>query len=273
MTREDCKSAFWKERFIAGLPKLFAEKGSSAIKDEFPNLPYDSHLCESSSSSKSSNSIKICNCKDNCTCETNSVNVLTSERELIQDIISQIQDPDLKQKFQQILDPVQEQKPPPRNYNINDVFDRFKKPNKSSSSQDLRHEVNNMKQQISELDKELSKLKFEVSIIKTYSPSPSKGKEKIQSHSNSETSDSSNDENIASLDSPIKISSPSNEKQSMNIISQIRLQKWYTMATIIINKEFRIKTRVLLILEQTKTVFVKGLFPQDILKKLLETLR
>ncbi|KAL2492020.1 putative reverse transcriptase domain [Abeliophyllum distichum] len=41
MLREDCKSAFWKERFIAGLPKLFAEKVRLAIKDEFPNLPYD----------------------------------------------------------------------------------------------------------------------------------------------------------------------------------------------------------------------------------------
>ncbi|KAL2486265.1 Uncharacterized protein Adt_31021 [Abeliophyllum distichum] len=261
MTREDCKSAFWKERFIAGLPKLFAERVRHAIKDEHSNLPYDAltfgeiigfinkeglSLCndlklkaklksdrmegrkelgsfceqygyeqdiiynlqddsdfsESSSSSKSSNSIKICNCKDNCTCETNSINVLTSEKELIQDIISQIQDPDLKQKFQQILDPIQEPKPPPKTYNINDVFDRFKKSNKSSSSQDLRHEVNQMKKQISDLDKELSQLKFEVSIIKTYSPSPSKGKEKIQSHSNSETSDSSDDEKTASLDFP-----------------------------------------------------------------------
>ncbi|KAL2480505.1 Uncharacterized protein Adt_33471 [Abeliophyllum distichum] len=41
MTREYCKSAFWKERFIAGLPKLFAERVRHAIKDEYPNLPYD----------------------------------------------------------------------------------------------------------------------------------------------------------------------------------------------------------------------------------------
>ncbi|KAL2506072.1 putative reverse transcriptase domain [Abeliophyllum distichum] len=158
---------------------------SSSAEDIIYNLQDDSDYSESTSSSESSNSIKICNCKDNCTCETNSINVLTSEKELIQDIISQIQDPDLKQKFQHILDPVQETKPPPRTYNVNDVFDRFKKSNKNSSSQDLRHEVNQMKKQISDLDKKLSQLKFEVSIIKTYSPSPSKGKEKIQSHSNS----------------------------------------------------------------------------------------
>ncbi|KAL2533026.1 CCHC-type domain-containing protein [Abeliophyllum distichum] len=41
MFREDCKSAFWKERFIAGLPKLFAERVRNAIKDEHSNLPYD----------------------------------------------------------------------------------------------------------------------------------------------------------------------------------------------------------------------------------------
>ncbi|KAL2527251.1 CCHC-type domain-containing protein [Abeliophyllum distichum] len=160
------------------------ESESSSSEDIIYNLQDDSDYSEISSSSKSSSSIKICNCKDNCTCETNSINVLTSEKELIQEIISQIQDPDLKQKFQQILDHIPETKPPPRTYNVNDVFDRFKKSNKSSSSQDLRREVNQMKKQISDLVKELSQLKFEVFIIKTYSPS--KGKEKIHSLSNSE---------------------------------------------------------------------------------------
>ncbi|KAL2513261.1 putative reverse transcriptase domain [Abeliophyllum distichum] len=41
MLRDDCKSAFWKERFIAGLRKLFAERVRCAIKDEHSNLPYD----------------------------------------------------------------------------------------------------------------------------------------------------------------------------------------------------------------------------------------
>ncbi|KAL2469700.1 Uncharacterized protein Adt_37836 [Abeliophyllum distichum] len=41
MFRDDCKSTFWKERFIAGLPKLFAERVRNAIKDEHSNLPYD----------------------------------------------------------------------------------------------------------------------------------------------------------------------------------------------------------------------------------------
>ncbi|KAL2474958.1 hypothetical protein Adt_35694 [Abeliophyllum distichum] len=186
------------------LPNLIKSESSSS-EDIIYNLQDDSDYSESTSSSKSSSFIEICNCKDNCTCEINSINVLTFEKELIQDIIGQIQDPDLKQKFQQILDPIPETKPLPRTYNVNDIFDRFKKSNKSSSSQDLRHEVNQMKKQIFDLDKELSQLKFEVSIIKTYSPSSSKGKEKNQSHSNSETSDSSKDEKSEYLDSPIKI--------------------------------------------------------------------
>ncbi|KAL2505966.1 putative reverse transcriptase domain [Abeliophyllum distichum] len=41
MVREDCNSAFLKERFIAGLSKLFAEKDRTAIKDEFSMLPYE----------------------------------------------------------------------------------------------------------------------------------------------------------------------------------------------------------------------------------------
>ncbi|KAL2498553.1 polyprotein [Abeliophyllum distichum] len=41
MFRDDCKSAFWKERFIAGLLKLFAEKVRNAIKDGHSTLPYN----------------------------------------------------------------------------------------------------------------------------------------------------------------------------------------------------------------------------------------
>nr|XP_016488959.1 PREDICTED: uncharacterized protein LOC107808913 [Nicotiana tabacum] len=42
MIREDCGSAFWKERFISGLPRLFAEKVRNKMKDRFNDLiPYD----------------------------------------------------------------------------------------------------------------------------------------------------------------------------------------------------------------------------------------
>ncbi|KAL2492687.1 putative reverse transcriptase domain [Abeliophyllum distichum] len=41
MFRDDCKSSFWKERFIAGLSKLFAERVRNVIKDEHSNLSYD----------------------------------------------------------------------------------------------------------------------------------------------------------------------------------------------------------------------------------------
>ncbi|XP_009599403.2 uncharacterized protein [Nicotiana tomentosiformis] len=42
MIREDCGSTFWKERFISGLPRLFAEKVRTKIKDRFNGqVPYD----------------------------------------------------------------------------------------------------------------------------------------------------------------------------------------------------------------------------------------
>nr|XP_009625524.1 uncharacterized protein LOC104116384 [Nicotiana tomentosiformis] len=42
MIREDCGSAFWKERFISGLPRLFAEKVRTKIKDRFNGkISYD----------------------------------------------------------------------------------------------------------------------------------------------------------------------------------------------------------------------------------------
>ena len=40
MFRDDCNSAFQKERFIAGLPKLFAKIVREAIRDEYSTIPY-----------------------------------------------------------------------------------------------------------------------------------------------------------------------------------------------------------------------------------------
>ncbi|XP_047263406.1 uncharacterized protein LOC107860404 isoform X1 [Capsicum annuum] len=42
MIRPDCNNDFWKERFISGLPSLFAEKVRTKIKDRFEGkIPYD----------------------------------------------------------------------------------------------------------------------------------------------------------------------------------------------------------------------------------------
>jgi len=37
LTREDCREPFWKERFIAGLPDIFAEKVKENLQKECPN--------------------------------------------------------------------------------------------------------------------------------------------------------------------------------------------------------------------------------------------
>ena len=41
MYRTDCNNAYWKERFIAGLPRLFAEKVRTKLNEEYDNdIPY-----------------------------------------------------------------------------------------------------------------------------------------------------------------------------------------------------------------------------------------
>ncbi|XP_047267513.1 uncharacterized protein LOC124897933 [Capsicum annuum] len=46
MIRPDCNNDFWKERFISGLPSLFAEKVRTKIKDRFEGkIPYDILTC------------------------------------------------------------------------------------------------------------------------------------------------------------------------------------------------------------------------------------
>ena len=41
MNRIDCKQAYWKERFIAGLPKLFAQGARNKFRADYDNIiPY-----------------------------------------------------------------------------------------------------------------------------------------------------------------------------------------------------------------------------------------
>ena len=41
MLRPDCKEPYWKEKFIAGLPNLFAEKVRNNLREKYNNqIPY-----------------------------------------------------------------------------------------------------------------------------------------------------------------------------------------------------------------------------------------
>jgi hypothetical protein len=41
MLREDCKNAFWKEKFINSLPNLFAHKVREALSNKTGIIKYD----------------------------------------------------------------------------------------------------------------------------------------------------------------------------------------------------------------------------------------
>ena len=38
LTREDCREPYWKERFVAGLPLVFAEKIKENLQTEYPDI-------------------------------------------------------------------------------------------------------------------------------------------------------------------------------------------------------------------------------------------
>ena len=41
MLRPDCKEPYWKEKFIAGLPNLFAEKVRNTLREKYNSqIPY-----------------------------------------------------------------------------------------------------------------------------------------------------------------------------------------------------------------------------------------
>ncbi|GJY17968.1 putative transcription factor interactor and regulator CCHC(Zn) family protein [Tanacetum coccineum] len=59
MTRPDCREAYWKERFIAGLPRLFAEKISDELKNQIMKIMINEESSDSSISDFEENDLNI----------------------------------------------------------------------------------------------------------------------------------------------------------------------------------------------------------------------
>ncbi|GJR72280.1 hypothetical protein Tco_0084645 [Tanacetum coccineum] len=104
MTRPDCREAYWKERFIAGLPRLFAEKvrnklaesSDSSISD-FEND--DLNVVENESTS--SNESEECECIGNCTCDYKEINTIQEDDEIkrLSDLIGRVEDKELRKMY------------------------------------------------------------------------------------------------------------------------------------------------------------------------------
>ncbi|GJR72340.1 hypothetical protein Tco_0084705 [Tanacetum coccineum] len=79
-TRPDCKEAYWKERFIAGLPRSQIMK--IMINDESDISDYeedDLNILEDESTSD--NESEVCECVGNCTCDYKEINTINEDKQ------------------------------------------------------------------------------------------------------------------------------------------------------------------------------------------------
>ncbi|KAG2685236.1 hypothetical protein I3760_10G115400 [Carya illinoinensis] len=145
--------------------QLMEMKASSSDMSEFSSSNSEYH---SETGSSDSPIIKLgCNCTDSCCKLTGkTINVLSKGEEqenLLLTMISQIQDPELKQEYLLKLKKTlthPESEPPKQRINFQETLERFqKKKPKEVSTQDLQNEVNLVKKEIIELKTEVNKLK------------------------------------------------------------------------------------------------------------------
>jgi hypothetical protein len=173
-----------------------------------------------------------------CTCRKY-INTLTREERIILELINQIEDPETKIKYLSQISQKEKIITNSINYNLTDVSNRFKKEKHPTTVQDLKFEINNIKQEIKglksnfqisneQLIQEIITLKTEKQQTDKTLPNDNKIKiEEIQG--NDKAKQSSEDNNLF-----------------INLIDRIIFKKWYVEVTLIINAEFQITTIALL---------------------------
>jgi hypothetical protein len=82
-----------------------------------------------------------------CTCKKD-INTLTREERIILELIDQIEDPETKIKYLSQISQKEKIITDGINYNFTNVSNRFKKEKRPTTVQDLKFEINNIKQEL-----------------------------------------------------------------------------------------------------------------------------
>jgi hypothetical protein len=196
-----------------------------------------------------------------CTC-IKEINTLTREERIIIELINQIEDPETKIKYLSQI--VQKEKIITNdiNYNLTDVSNRFKQEKYLTTIQDLKFEINNIRQEIKEL-----KYNFKISNEQLVQEIITLQSEKQQ------TKEIIQDDKIKEIQDHDNIKQNSVDKELfINLIDRIIFQKWYVEVTLIINVEFKITTIALLDSGANMNCIQEGIIPTKYYEKATEKL-
>jgi hypothetical protein len=234
------------------------------IKDTEPS-DYESEISLSESycscsSTKSSLDISL-GCNNTC-CKT--ISVMTKEEEqeeLLLDLISKIENPELKrqylEKLRKLLTKKEVSKSKSQEISLSNTLKRFDKPKEQITIKDLQLEVNQIKSEIRILKEENRDLRQDVNILKI--------EHKLKSAANNQSNSEAEPEPKRE-DTP-----PQFEENCLSFINRIHIKKWYSKVRIKI-QDFELSVVVLINIGADLKCIQERLVPTKYYSKSKETL-
>jgi hypothetical protein len=222
----------------------------SDIKSE-ELLQIDNNNIISQNDEYSNSKIRLCFYNNKNMCRKD-INTLTREERIILELINQIENPETKIKY--LYQIIQKEKIIANdiNYNLIDVSNRSKQEKYFTTGQDLKFEINNIKQEIKEL-----KNNFKISNEQLVQEFITLQSEKQHTKKIIQDDKIKNHDNIKH-----------DKKLFINLIDRIIFQKWYVEVTLIINAEFQITTIALLDSGTDMNCIQEGIIPTKYYEKL-----
>ncbi|CAL9002903.1 unnamed protein product [Prunus brigantina] len=248
------------------LVKVLELRDSEISNDDSIVPSSESESDQLSDSQSSSPNIQI-GCKDKCCSRLKSISVLTKQEEqeeLLIDLISKIENPELKSEYLKKLRKVISNESPsqsvPQPISLNSTLEKFAK-KKEVTLQDLHLEVKIVKKEIAELKQMSHKLQHENSAIK-----------KDLVHLMEKESSSQSESPKSQSESPHNSDEePSDNQQVVNLIRQVNFRKWYSKVTIFV-KNFEFTTVALFDSGADLNCIQEGLIPTKFYQKSRESL-
>ncbi|KAG2663269.1 hypothetical protein I3760_16G019700 [Carya illinoinensis] len=247
---------------------------TSSDEDEFSSSGSDYHL---DSDHPNSPNIKL-GCNDSCCIfKVKTINILDGRREqepvlskeqehenMLLSIISQIQDPELKEKCLKKLKETMTRKESSSSkgkISFEETLGHFQKQKpKDISLKDLQHEVSLVKKEITELGEEIKTLKFENASFKQDLACLKLDKEFDHESPSGEESNQSDH------------SEPSSPTKDICLIHRSVPQKWFCLVEIIVNHEYKFSAIALIDSGADLNCIREGLVPTSYFKKSEENL-
>ena len=178
------------------------------------------------------------------------LNVITTDKDLLLELIDRTNDPALKKEFLiKLKDKItqEENNINIQPFNLTKVLSQYPVSSslKNITTKDLQTEISFLKTQIKEIQHDLMQQKIDISNLQ----------QNVQGKQVS-----TSDENLDSND------------QFVSVINRIIFQKWYTSVTIIINNDFRINTIAMIDSGADQNCIREGAIPSKYYEKTLERL-